>query len=496
MNSMRKKKLSAPLNDYLSSPQDINSTNLPPSTSMKAQRSTFTIRPSSRENQNLKLDLALPATAQKASNEKFQKKASAPALVTPSSLNHPKMLERDKYSQRMRIEDSRKRIQDLFQEIIYDSQYKQKISKGSFEGSVGGGSRGFTDRKQSFEGSRRSFLQAGQNAQYNQADPKLDDFQSQTSRGWYTENPNAAKHKIDISFKKNFDEMLLLKERKVGLTKKDGSLLSKNSERGPVLIEEDSTVKNLDINIPNTGLLPTDQLLRDLSKLDLDSTNWLGEEGVKNLVKAVKTGSEIFKLSSPGGTDIKNIRGNQANIVWKSIQELYDVVETYFGKVTKKYISEDYHEAHVSLQQMLLREMRGLSTKLQQFLDEKLKLYLHDLESLKETQTNAVLESNSDYRRIIKETNEWFRISAEKYGVPTDCKYLLPRENPQSQVLDYEIDKVKSYLYVKNQGDMIASMTKLEKVLDELLTSFISKVAQFLISRLTKQSRSRRRKTT
>ena len=126
-------------------------------------------------------------------------------------------------------------------------------------------------------------------------------------------------------------------------------------------------------------------------------------------------------------------------------------------------------------------KIRSAIGNLEGFVDEKLRVYLNDLEAIRGTNTDAVLESTSDYVTILKELNEWFSVATAKYGISvsqgqkTSTDYILPKEHKDSQKLNFEMEKIKSFLFVKNQKDTISNIEKLERVMDNLLQSFIGK---------------------
>ena len=62
-------------------------------------------------------------------------------------------------------------------------------------------------------------------------------------------------------------------------------------------------------------------------------------------------------------------------------------------------------------------EIRSAIGNLEGFVGEKLRVYLNDLEAIRGTNTDAVLESTSDYVTILKELNEWFSVATAKYGI-------------------------------------------------------------------------------
>lgn len=136
---------------------------------------------------------------------------------------------------------------------------------------------------------------------------------------------------------------------------------------------------------------------------------------------------------------------------------------------------------HESIQRIMFGKIRSAIGNLEGFVDEKLRVYLNDLEAIRGTNTDAVLESTSDYVTILKELNEWFSVATAKYGISvsqgqkTSTDYILPKEHKDSQKLNFEMEKIKSFLFVKNQKDTISNIEKLERVMDNLLQSFIGK---------------------
>ncbi len=51
----------------------------------------------------------------------------------------------------------------------------------------------------------------------------------------------------------------------------------------------------------------------------------------------------------------------------------------------------------------------------------------------------------------------------------------MPKEHPDSQKFNFEMEKIRSLLFVKNQKDIMYSIERLESVLDGLLQAFIKK---------------------
>lgn len=72
---------------------------------------------------------------------------------------------------------------------------------------------------------------------------------------------------------------------------------------------------------------------------------------------------------------------------------------------------------HQSIQKIVFSQLRSSITNLEEFIDERLRIYMNDLEAMKGTKTDAVLESTSDYVKILKELNEWFSVATVRYGI-------------------------------------------------------------------------------
>lgn len=65
---------------------------------------------------------------------------------------------------------------------------------------------------------------------------------------------------------------------------------------------------------------------------------------------------------------------------------------------------------------------------------------------------------------------------------------MLPQEHKDSQKLDFEMEKIKSFLFVKNQTDTIDQIETLEKALETLLDSFIGKSNELDLMRRKEES--------
>ena len=60
----------------------------------------------------------------------------------------------------------------------------------------------------------------------------------------------------------------------------------------------------------------------------------------------------------------------------------------------------------------------------------------------------------------------------------TDCTYKMPEENPDSHRLDFEMERVKSFLSVKSQTELISGMESLERISGNLIKQFIRKAQE------------------
>ncbi len=66
--------------------------------------------------------------------------------------------------------------------------------------------------------------------------------------------------------------------------------------------------------------------------------------------------------------------------------------------------------------------------------------------------------------------------------------YVLPQEHKDSQKLDFEMEKVKSFLFVKNQTETVNVMESLEGAMQSLLSTFIKKTVEVDLLKRKEQS--------
>lgn len=162
---------------------------------------------------------------------------------------------------------------------------------------------------------------------------------------------------------------------------------------------------------------------------------------------------------------------------WTSINDLVQALEKYTGELNLKMVPEKSQSSHSSIQSILFYELKQLLSLQQRFLETASTFRMPTDSSRTRLSRGSLDQTTSDHKKIMKSVMEWFKTAAEKYGVSIDSNYLLPSEHPESHKLDFEMEKIKSMLFVNNQRDISNAMEKLEKTLDALMESFIDKAA-------------------
>jgi hypothetical protein len=66
--------------------------------------------------------------------------------------------------------------------------------------------------------------------------------------------------------------------------------------------------------------------------------------------------------------------------------------------------------------------------------------------------------------------------------------YLLPQEHKDSQKFEFEMEKVKSFLSIKNQTEAVKAIEDLESTMQTLLLSFVKKSVEFDLLKRKEQS--------
>ena len=207
-------------------------------------------------------------------------------------------------------------------------------------------------------------------------------------------------------------------------------------------------------------------------KLDIDAGYWLGDAQFAKLVGMLKNPLVLHADNSAAG--IK--KGAQmADEAWTSIMQLLKVLKSYLSKFLAESFSEEDARPHRSIQHMILEELQKRATELKTFTEGRMKLvFVQEEPSLPKAKVAASLETTSDFRKIVKELIGWFKFAREKYGVELENPDILPREHPNAEKLNFEMEKVKSLLFVKNQNELMENVDRLEKVLNRVTNCAIT----------------------
>lgn len=207
-------------------------------------------------------------------------------------------------------------------------------------------------------------------------------------------------------------------------------------------------------------------------KLDIDAGYWLGEAQFAKLVGMLKNPLALQSDNSAAG--IK--KGAQmADEAWSSIMQLLKLLKSYLSKFLAESFSEEDVRPHRSIQDMILDELQNRATELKAFTEGRMKLvFVQEEQSLPKAKVAASLETTSDFRKIVKELIGWFKFAREKFGVELENPDILPREHPNAEKLNFEMEKVKSLLFVKNQNELMENVDRLEKVLNRVTNCAIT----------------------
>lgn len=208
-------------------------------------------------------------------------------------------------------------------------------------------------------------------------------------------------------------------------------------------------------------------------KLDIDAGYWLGDTQFSKLVGMLKNPLVLQTDNSAAG--IK--KGAQmAEEAWTSIMQLLKVLKAYLNKFLAESFSEQDSRPHRSIQHMILEELQKRAGEIKTFTENRMKLVFvqEEQQSAQKPKVAANLETTSDFRKIVKELIGWFKFAREKYGVELENPDILPREHPNAEKLNFEMEKVKSLLFVKNQTELMENVDKLEKVLNRVTNCAIT----------------------
>lgn len=144
-------------------------------------------------------------------------------------------------------------------------------------------------------------------------------------------------------------------------------------------------------------------------------------------------------------------------------------------KITSTHVPVDSQQHHIHIQALLVRTMKEIVGEICSTSTERLRLYENDLEALKSENTVGNLESISEYRRVILEMNNWIKSSKGKYTIAEGETSLLPSEPREKVALTTETERIKSFLFVKNQREVVRSMERLEKTMEVLQAEYFKK---------------------
>jgi hypothetical protein len=98
-----------------------------------------------------------------------------------------------------------------------------------------------------------------------------------------------------------------------------------------------------------------------------------------------------------------------------SIGHLLSMVEGYITKIASKSFGELDLKRHQAIYELVLQELRRQVTILQTISEER--LLLQTVEENGRQKNSNLLESTSDYAKIVKEMTQWFRFAKEKFGI-------------------------------------------------------------------------------
>lgn len=91
------------------------------------------------------------------------------------------------------------------------------------------------------------------------------------------------------------------------------------------------------------------------------------------------------------------------------------MIEGYISKIATKTFGELDLKRHQAIYEMILQELRRQVTILQTISDER--LLLQTVEDNGRQKNSNLLESTSDYAKIVKEVTQWFKFAKEKFGI-------------------------------------------------------------------------------
>ena len=171
-----------------------------------------------------------------------------------------------------------------------------------------------------------------------------------------------------------------------------------------------------------------------------------------------------------------------------SLLDLFEIMDLYLTKITSSHLPVDSQRNHSHIQALLIRTMKEIAGEICITSTERLRLYENDIEALKSENTVGNLESISEYRRVIMEMNNWIRSSKGKYTLPEGESSLLPVAPKEKVALTTDTERIKSFLFVKNQREVVRNMERLEKAMDSLQSAYFKQC--FEVDRLQRQEAS------
>jgi hypothetical protein len=261
---------------------------------------------------------------------------------------------------------------------------------------------------------------------------------------------------------------------------------SKLHRRSQLSIEEGK--RSLSQTIPQTdggesSIVPRaqnlhfkDQMVEKVSevyKLDIDASYWLGEPEFSRIIGMIRNPFKLDFDNSAAG--IKN-SSQTTELGWTSVLHLLNVLKSYLDKLLAESFSLEEAKPHRSMQHLLLEEIKKRTVELKIYTDGKTKmLYAQDENSNPAAKATAgSLDSSSDFRKTVKDLIDWFKFAREKFGIELDNRDILPKEHPNVEKLTFDMEKIKSSLYVKNEKELMESVDRFDMVLTRVTNCAIT----------------------
>ena len=241
-----------------------------------------------------------------------------------------------------------------------------------------------------------------------------------------------------------------------------------NTERG----EQSTTAAEGSVGVPtNNSKQILAEKISQVYKLDIDASYWLGEAEFGRLIGMLRQPLTLETDNSAAGMKQGSLLAEEG---WHSILNLLQTLSSYLTKLLSETYSEEEARPHRSIQQLILEEIKKRAVELKSFTDSRGKFVFLEQENQEQTTKTPATDTASDLRKVVKELTDWFKHAREKYGIELENPEILPKEHPNAEKLTFEMEKIKSFLFVKSQTELMNNVDRLEKVLNRVTNCAIS----------------------